>query len=183
MPSILSLVTGFKREFDPKIHSTRLYEAFAEIAKQLSGLTSGNTSAKMYARVTASAGLTIPTGVVTALAFDIIRVQEGLLHSTTTQNTRFTAPISGFYKIGASIQWPAALVGIRQLQIMLNGVTVIASRVDFAQAVAAIQDQIITGAYYLNPGDYLEIVVYQNSGGPLVIPVTANYSPEVFIYQ
>jgi hypothetical protein len=181
MPSILSIVTSFKREFDPKIHSTRLYEAFAEVAKQLTSLGAGEADRRLHCRATSNAGLNVPTGVATALAFNLIRTQVGTLHSSTSQNTRFTASRVGSYIITAHIQWPAALVGIRQLQIKANGANIIASRIDFAQAVAALQDQSIACGYYLNVGDYVEVIAFQNSGGALVIPVAGNYSPEAFI--
>ena len=181
MPSIESLVNGFQKNFDPEKDNKRLYDAFIEISRQLRSSGAGSASGKHYARLTNSAALTIPTATPTPLGFDTERAINGGIHSPSSQNTRITIFRAGLYLITAHVQWPIFAAGIVQLQIQLSGATILASRLDYPQVVPAIQDQFIATGYILNVGDYIEIIANQTSGGNLIIPVQANYSPEAFI--
>lgn len=180
---ILSLVQGFQKGFDPDIHSNRLYQAFAEIANILNS-SSSSSADKHFSRVYSSVAVNIPNAAATAIAFNQTRNQSGGLHSNGSQNTRITIFRAGLYYISAHVQWPAVILGYRQLQIRLNGAIVLASTSDDSVAAAPnIIDQSISTGMYLSVGDYVEIVAFQNSGVAINIPVAAQYSPEAFVME
>ena len=182
MPSIGSLVNQFRKEFKPdKVEDrNRLVEAFLALETLITGSGGASSSKTHYARVNKAALQTITNNTITALIFDTTTIQNGGLHSDTTQNTRLTAQRAGWYTMGGNVQWAAAGAGIRHIGVRINGATIIAST-EVDPTGATIVDQAISTSYYLNVGDYAEIIVYQNSGGNLNVNQVANYSPEGFI--
>lgn len=182
MPSIRSLVQGFQRGFDPKVHSTRLYDAFIEVENRLQTLLGSGATQKHYARVYNSAVVGVATATPTVIPFDSTRSQFGGMHSTSTLTSRLTVFRAGLYTITGHVLWPATVNGVRRLQIQLNGSTILASLEDDSPAAAPNDiDQTVATGMYLSVGDYIEIVAYQNSGGPINISVQPQYSPEAFI--
>lgn len=100
----------------------------------------------------------------TALAFNAAdQWDTDSFHSTTVNNTRITVPtgLGGIYHItGAAIFGPGA-DAIRNVRIMLNGVTQIAviqqtQGDDFGVTLSVL--------YKLAAGNYVELTCYQNSG-------------------
>lgn len=170
MPSIKALVLGIQKE------RPREFDAFCEIEKRLTSVEAGEGAGSSYCRVFNSGGLTIVTATPTILAFDSNRFDPASLHSTTSNTSRITIARNGMYNITANLEWPANAVGIRTIEILLNGATVIA-RVD-TPGNAALINQMISTLYYLFSNDYIEIRVTQTSGGNLIIPANGNYSPE-----
>jgi hypothetical protein len=187
MISIKGLIKPFRRSFDPESINdrSRLCEAFELLDDNVNKLTGSDANSKHYTKAFSNVGLNIPTGVATALLFNAETSSNGGMHSTTTLNTRFTITRAGLYTIIANVQWPAFAVAAipLTLQIKVNGATLIASRIDYSQAAPLIQDQLVMGSDYFNIGDYIEIFVTQTSGGVLVIPVVANFSPYVMVME
>lgn len=130
-----------------------------------------------HARVFNSAGGAIADVTDTALQFNTERVDVGNMW-TSGANTRLTVPTGGggFYMIHGSNQWAASASGYRALAIRLNGTTAIARVVVGGQN--ALQEQNVTALYQLAVGDYVELVVYQNTGGNLNVNSSGNTSPE-----
>lgn len=183
MISIKNLIRPFRSALDPNEYSdrSRLCEAFESLEDAINDIIIAKTSPKHYAKVYSAVNVNIPTGVPTPIPFASTFSQVGGLHSNTSQNTRITIFRAGLYQIIANVQWPAFAAGIVQLQILVNGANIIGSRLDYPQAVPAIQDQIVAGADYFEIGNYIEIIANQTSGGPLVIPPVANFSPIAFV--
>jgi hypothetical protein len=134
------------------------------------------------ARVYNSAALTITNNTATVVTFDSERFDSGGLHSTTANTGRLTAPISGLYHFGVSIEWPANVAGIRQILLRLNGATFVAADIRSAAAAGGIEHTVST-VYQLAATDYIETVVVQTSGGNLNVNAAANYSPEFWMYR
>ena len=180
MPSIRSIVLPFKAKFsgeDVKDRN-RLFEAFAEVEKQLAAAV-GGAGGLHFARVTRTANLTVPTATVTAIPFDGTIAQNGGMHSTASLNTRLTVFRAGIYTISGHVLWPATAVGVRSIRIRLNGSLDIARLNDEVTAVD--REQSISTGYFLNAGDYAEITLFQNSGGNIAVVAAANYGMEGFI--
>lgn len=133
------------------------------------------------ARVYNNANISIATGTATALTFNSERYDDGSLHSTAANTGRLTAPVAGLYSIGASVEFAANAVGVRVVIVQLNGTTNLVR-----------QDQAASGAgnfigvsteYRLSAGDYVEAVVFQNSGGNLNVNSSGNVSPEFWMHR
>lgn len=136
------------------------------------------------ARVYNNADIIVPNNALTALTFNTIRYDclddtDRLYLPTLT--SRFTARWQGNYSIGANIVWQASAVGIRTLGLRINGTTRIVQAVDTSPLAGGTTELCVNTDYEMNPTDYVEVVVFQNTGGALLVEVHANWSPEFWI--
>jgi len=129
------------------------------------------------ARVYNSANLTVSNLVVTALTFNSERYDNGGLHSTVTNTSRLTAQNAGKYLITAHLVWAANATGRRTTHLRLDGETYIATDVRPAIDGAVLAVSLAT-VYHLAASSYVEVAVYQNSGGDLDVIANLNDSPE-----
>lgn len=132
------------------------------------------------ARVYNSANISIANATNTALTFDTERYDTDALHSTTTNTNRLTAPAAGKYLITGHVEWGASATGQRYINVRFNGTTVIAQQhvinlnnTVFSQSIATI--------YSLAANDFVELVVFQDSGGALNVQANSALSPEFTI--
>lgn len=97
---------------------------------------------------------------------------------SSTANTRITPTRRGWYLAQAMCGWAANATGDRLLQIRKNGADSGVDWSDERQAVASAGNGTrnnCSGLYYMNgTTDYLEVVVYQASGGALNIASAGN---------
>jgi hypothetical protein len=130
------------------------------------------------ARVYNSVDVVIGNNAVTAVTFNSERWDEGALHSTSSTTSRLTAPITGLYQIHAHIRLAANSTGVREAHLRVNGTTFIDYRNE--PTPSATQPTIfgLGTQYRLLAGDYVEVTVYQNSGGNLNVTAAGNSSPE-----
>jgi hypothetical protein len=130
------------------------------------------------ARAFNSANISIPNATFTALTFDSEDYDSGSAYHHPTVNTgRLTVPfgMGGIYIIIGQIAFTGG-AGVRGVQIRLNGTTIIAS--NFVNPVTgASTDLMVTTEYNLAVGDYVELLVYQDSGAAINVLRGANYSP------
>ena len=130
-----------------------------------------------HCRVYNSANISIPNNTLTALTFDSERVDTDTMHSTVTNTGRITMTTAGWYDVGASIQWPAAAAGARAVYLRVNGTNYIAAtRLDNAAQV----DMEVSTSWQFAAGDYIEVIVFQVSGGALNVIAAASSSPEAW---
>lgn len=141
-----------------------------EFATLVGGYTEG---ARVYHNATQS----IPTATRTALAFNSERYDTDAIHDPVTNNSRLTCKTAGKYILSGSISFSAHATGLRNLRIRLNGSTVLVDLLlgmtfdnQWSGAVSTIYD--------LAVNDYVELTVYQNSGGNLIIYASPNSTPE-----
>lgn len=128
------------------------------------------------ARVYNNASISIPNNTVTALTFNSERWDTDNIHSTTTNTGRLTCVTAGIYHIYGTVQFAGNATGIRSLIIRLNGTTYLASNLSIASS--AINEIAISTGYSLSATDYVELLVYQNSGAARNVNSVGNYSPE-----
>jgi len=129
------------------------------------------------ARVYNNAVIAVANNSNVTLTFNKERWDTDTIHDTSTNTGRLTCKTAGIYHIYGSVQFEANATGNRYLIIRLNGSTVIAS-LGHTEVAAAVEDMSISTEYSLAVNDYVELVVYQNSGGALKVNAAANYSPE-----
>lgn len=148
------------------------------LEKGLAALAVQVGTAPPQARVFNSANITgIGSGSRVALTFNSERYDSGGLHSAG----RLTAPVAGVYTIGACVQFAANATGKRQLELQLNGSTLI--EIDGRAAIGGGEPTIchVGTDYQLAAGDYVEVTVVQTSGGALNIEAATAYSPEFWM--
>lgn len=129
-----------------------------------------------------SAAQSITTATNTALALNSERFDQAgnvasTMHDLVTNNSRLTCRHAGVYEIIGNIEWAANATGVRDVFIRLNNTTNIAyGRLPSLTAVTAQQEA--TTHYALAVNDFVELFVFQNSGGGLNVNATSAYSPE-----
>jgi hypothetical protein len=108
---------------------------------------------------------------------------DGAMHSNSNPG-RITFPVDGWYTFGATNRFVHDANGFRRQRILLNGTTVIEE--SQAAAIAAGGPRVtsnsetslrMTGSRYFRAGDYIECVVFQNSGRTLDVEYINEYSP------
>ena len=138
-----------------------------------------NTLEHVGVRAYNNANITIPNATWTTLTFNSERFDSGNLHNTATNTSRLTATSSGVYVITSNILVSVNGSGFRVANINVNGTFSIAS-----MRLPAFSGDMVgmsfTTTYYLNQNDYVELLVYQNSGSSLTAVATGvgNSSPE-----
>jgi hypothetical protein len=129
-------------------------------------------------RVYNSATRNLSTNNLAALLWDTNLTDTDGMHSTTSNTSRIYANWTGWYHIQATVAWDTSggSTGYRQLQILLNGVTTIATAAATPASGGACQMSVSCDRYF-TAGDYVEIMAYQNSGVTLAIAPTSEYTP------
>jgi len=139
----------------------------------------GLAALALSCRVYHNAAQATADGTAKVLDFNSERFDNGTLHDTSTNNSRITFATAGVYYYGGNINWGAAGgTGHRQVTIQLNGSTVLNQVSVDGDALEGNPRQIINGLWEFDADDYIELVVYQNSGGAMNINSNGNYSPE-----
>lgn len=119
-----------------------------------------------------STAQSIPNNTVTIMNFNSETYDTDSIHDNATNNTRLTCKTAGDYSIGADIIWATNGVGNRLLQALLNGTTVIwdTGIVNLGAGYQSRQG-FLTLPRTLAVNDYVELRVYQDSGGALSIDI------------
>ncbi len=111
----------------------------------------------------------ITSGVFTPLTFDLEVLDIGGIHESVTHPTRFTAQNTGFYQAVGNLEIAANAGGaFRLLSINVNGAqpTPLFAVTGYPNAGTFPYTQVV-GFFQLTAGDYIEFVVYQDSGAGL----------------
>jgi hypothetical protein len=103
------------------------------------------------------------------------------MHDNATDNNRLTAPVAGIYEVSAHVRWTANTSGYRQLDLYRypgGGGSAALVAEDFAPgSTLTVQD--VTTPVKLAQGDYVRVLLYQNSGTSLSAQVVGEASPEL----
>jgi len=107
----------------------------------------------------------IPDVTATALAFTVEDFDYNTLHSNTTNTSRIVVKNAGVYAIYGYAVFAASAVGIRQWRIRINGTDAEISTIN--AAATGSHHNGVFGVFNLSAFYYVELVVYQSSGGAL----------------
>lgn len=126
----------------------------------------------------AGAAQSLTTAVTTALTFDTETYDVGACHDNAVNNTRITCPAggAGLWAFTAGAEIAANATGRRELSLRINNTTFIVTDRVPPTAADASRLQVAT-EYRMAVGDYIEAVVFQNSGVALTVTVAGDYSP------
>jgi len=120
------------------------------------------------ARVYHSVAQSIPHNTWTVLAFDSQHYDTDNIHDPVTNNSRLTCKTAGKYVIWFFIRFLASATGVRGILIRLNGITSIGNQAYTSPASGDAQTALnISMTKDLVVNDYVEVVVFQNSGAAL----------------
>jgi hypothetical protein len=115
------------------------------------------------------ANQSIANATSTAVSFNSEYFDTDAYHDNATNNSRLTIPAGkgGKYQINYNVNWDANATGSRQAIVYLNNTTVI-SLVETDNAGAG-RGVGLSGSliYSLAAADYIQVLVFQNSGGAL----------------
>jgi len=123
-------------------------------------------------------GQSVPSGAWTAISFDAIRWDKGapVVHWSASNPTRLTCQVAGMYAVMGMVNFPAVAAGASRYAAMnvngggnanwmglggLGGIPFTASNGPSATFTAIVQ---------LNVGDYIELIVFQDTGSAMNIP-------------
>src|SRR4029077_13644120 len=132
------------------------------------------------ARAYTTAVQSIPTGAWTALIFDGERWDTDNIHDNVTNNTRFTCRTAGKYLVTFSAAFAPNATGTRGFCFRVNNTTL--------QGVVLIQAVSVAGReHYGNAnivldlvvGDFVECLVYQESGAALNTSISVGQDAEI----
>lgn len=115
----------------------------------------------------------------TALVLNAERFDTDTMHDTSTNNSRITINTAGVYQITGNVEFAAKSTNVRLLAIYVNSIAT-GTRIALVTALgsSAPTRMGISTLYSLDQNDYVELCVYQNSGGALNITYAPAASPE-----
>lgn len=116
-----------------------------------------------------SANISIPNDTATALTFNSERYDTDTMHSTATLTGRITIVTEGIYIVTADNVWDKNAVGDRATFIRKNGADFLGLTSVHAGDADLFVGQSVTVQEYLIVGDWLDVVVKQDSGGALSV--------------
>lgn len=111
-----------------------------------------------------SAGISIPNLTYTLITFDSELWDTNTMHSTSTNTSRITVPKTGYYRMQLIGIFGANLVGSRGARFLKNGSNLMTQ---FVKGDNGDYQYFYDYTAYLNANDYLEVNVFQDSGGSL----------------
>lgn len=117
----------------------------------------------------------------TKLAFNSERFDTDTIHDNSTNNSRLTCNTAGKYLIIGNVTWDNNTTNSRYLSILLNNGTFLTNN-HFSAAIANV-DQSVSIIYDLAVNDYVELQVYQDSGGTRTVNYYDAYSPNFMMHR
>lgn len=114
------------------------------------------------------------TSLSTALA-NSENYDNASMHSTSSNTSRITIQTAGRYEVGVVLSWAANSTNNRATAFLVNGTTdyIVDLRVSPSVNSAGISG---SRTLVLSAGDYVEVAVWQNSGGDLALTLTEFYA-------
>ena len=140
------------------------------------------SQSSLGARVFNSANISITNNSESTTTFDSERFDTDSIHSTVSNTGRLTATTAGRYQITGQIEWADGTTGRRQISIRLNGTTYISIN-ESPAAGAGTPSQVVTTLWNMATNDYVELRVFQNSGGALNVVNSGSYTPEFMMQR
>lgn len=125
------------------------------------------SDATIAAAVYRSAALSIADATDTWVDMDAEQFDAWGMHSLTTNPSRVTATAPGWYMVTGGVRWSHNATGYRLSSIWKNRSERVSEHVFIETATNVQPRQVLSGLVWMDVGDYVELDVYQNSGGAL----------------
>ncbi len=130
------------------------------------------------ARLTNSTTQVIPSDSNRPLALDTEIYDVADMHTDSADNSRLTAPVDGIYAVTAQVRW-APGTGVRVARLIKNGSELVAEELTpSAAGFGGPLDQSPATQAVLKAGDFVQVVVRQNSGSDTTVFKDEDLTPE-----
>jgi len=131
-------------------------------------LTATGAAAFSGCKVTRSAVQTLSDNTLTAIQWDQESYDTDAYHDNASNNTRLIAPATGYYLVEATLKWAVSTAGTqRYADIYQDGTTVRASTNAYFAASGVAPAINHVAVVQLNSTQYVELRMYQDTGGNL----------------
>jgi len=128
-------------------------------------LNSFTASLQPACKLGISADISLANGASVTVTWDVETYDVTDMHDSSTNPTRVTIVTDGKYLIQGKARFASNASNVRSVHIYKNGSTELDST--FRDAGSGVIDILVSTVADLSATDYLEMVVYQNSGGAL----------------
>lgn len=118
-------------------------------------------------RVYNNAAQSVASATFTALAFNSERFDTDNMHDTVTNNSRITINTAGLYVVTGHVEWAANTTSERIVEFLVNGTNEVAVQRQSANTTGGAHLFSITTMLKLAATDYIQLRVYQATGGAL----------------
>jgi hypothetical protein len=127
-------------------------------------------------RVYNNAAISIPNATETLLTFNSERWDTASMHSTASLTSRITMPVAGLYLLTATFEFQSNATGIRYFYFRHNGTLSIGYH--SKPSTQGARHFTVSTVYKFAAADWIEMLVFQDSGGALNVIQANNFSPE-----
>jgi hypothetical protein len=149
---------------------------FDSSGNMIVGLVPGTTIRSTYAQLYQTVAQAIPSAANTVLTLDTVgRDTDGMYNVGTPDRVTIPVGMAGLWTLDAGVAFASNATGQRRMGIRVNGTTFVSQQRIPPITIAASATVITTAATVeLAVGDYLEVVVYQDTGAALNTNVTVS---------
>lgn len=109
----------------------------------------------------------IPNATLTAITWDLEDVDTHGIHSTSSNTSRVTPNIAGWYRVTFTLQYATNATGRRAAAVRQNGGTVIYGDIKPGSSAGNLGCTVTKTLQFNGSTDYVEGIAYQDSGGSL----------------
>jgi len=147
-----------------------------ELVTDIRYLAQTDTNGAPICVATRSTNQTIANGTVTAVTWNAETVDNAAFHSTSINTSRFTAPVSGWYRAVLNLEWASSAAGNREAYILFNGTgnSLADTKVPNVGAVT-MGLSLAVPLFSMTAGQYVEVFCAQSSGGNLDLVGSAGF--------
>lgn len=131
-----------------------------------------------YAILRRSSNVAIATATTTALGFDLETADSHGGHDNVTNNTRYTIPQSGVWEASGVVPWANSIAdGKYEMGFRVNGGTTWAAGSTYKGTDNVTPILHGSAKLLLNQGDYVEMMIWQGTGGSQTVDAAFNQGP------
>lgn len=124
----------------------------------------------------------IPNNANTAATFNTDVYDPLNMHNTAANQTRVVVPWSGWYICQGVIGWANNATGTRRAAIFVNGTIVTGAQISLSTINDGISIPIPAVPALLTAGQFIEVHIFQNSGGALDTSAGTSNRPTLAVH-
>lgn len=139
---------------------------------------------KPTATMYSTAAVSVPNNSLAPITWDSETDDNWNGHSTSSNTSRYTVQVAGMYSLSGAFGITGNVTGYRLAAWFLNGVEINATRAYYPNPGTTINCTVAVPAFSvrLAVGDYVEMAVFQNSGGALNLTPNASFMCVSFLH-
>lgn len=189
MEKVLALFVGFflvgATSLDPGRFPIDVEDVADGTANDMLGWSTGGVAESISlegAHAYHDANQSINNNAFTVLSLNQERHDDNAMHDLVTNNSRITIQTTGRYLVNFTGWFDTNSTGERIARVLINGSTELSRNSSPALSINGTAMSLST-IRNLSATDYLEVFVWQNSGGALNFLSTADWSPQFSVQR